>query len=60
DPAALYYSLHHRLSKVPDEATLFPGHLYSAEPMALMGQTRQQNHVFLPRTEEQWLTMFAG
>ena len=26
DPAALYHSLHHRLSKVPDEATLFPGH----------------------------------
>ena len=60
DPAALYHSLHHRLSKVPDEATLFPGHLYSPEPMALMGQTRQQNYVFLPRSEEQWLTMFAG
>lgn len=60
DPVALYHSLHHRLSKVPDEATLFPGHLYSPEPMALMGHTRQQNHVFLPRTEEQWLTMFAG
>ena len=60
DPAALYDSLHNRLSKVPDEATLFPGHLYSPEPMALMGQTRQQNYVFLPRSEEQWLTMFAG
>ena len=60
DPAALYDSLHNRLSKVPDEATLFPGHLYSSEPMALMGQTRQQNYVFLPRSEEQWLTMFAG
>ena len=60
DPAALYDSLHNRLSKVPDEATLFPGHLYSPEPMALMGQTRQQNYVFLPSSEEQWLTMFAG
>ena len=60
DPAALYDSLHNRLSKVPDEATLFPGHLYSPEPSAQMGQTRQQNYVFLPRTEEQWLTMFAG
>ena len=60
DPAALYDSLHNLLSKVPDEATLFPGHLYSPEPMALMGQTRQQNYVFLPRSEEQWLTMFAG
>jgi len=60
DPAALYDSLHNRLSKVPDEATLFPGHLYSPEPSAQMGYTRQQNYVFLPRTEEQWLTMFAG
>jgi len=60
DPAALYESLHNRLSKVPDEATLFPGHLYSPEPSAQMGHTRQQNYVFLPRTEEQWLTMFAG
>ena len=60
DPAALYDSLHNRLSKVPDEATLFPGHLYSPEPSAQMGHTRQQNYVFLPRTEEQWLTMFAG
>tara|TARA_B100001123_G_C15243747_1_gene1000068 strand:+ start:101 stop:823 length:723 start_codon:yes stop_codon:yes gene_type:complete len=60
DPVALYHSLHHRLSKVPDEATLFPGHLYSPEPMALMGHTRQHNFVFLPRSEEQWLTMFAG
>ncbi len=60
DPAALYDSLHNRLSKVPDEATLFPGHLYSPEPSAQMGHTREQNYVFLPRTEEQWLTMFAG
>ncbi len=60
DPAALYDSLNNRLSKVPDEATLFPGHLYSPEPSAQMGHTRQQNYVFLPRTEEQWLTMFAG
>jgi len=60
DPAALYDSLHNRLSKVPDEATLFPGHLYSPEPSAQMGDTRKQNYVFLPRTEEQWLTMFAG
>ena len=29
DPVALYESLHHRLAKVPDEAVLFPGHLYS-------------------------------
>lgn len=59
DPAALYHSLHDRLSKVPDNAILFPGHLYSAEPSASMGDTRKWNFVFAPRTEAEWLRMFA-
>jgi glyoxylase-like metal-dependent hydrolase (beta-lactamase superfamily II) len=60
DPAALYESLHYRLAKVPDEAVLFPGHLYSPEPSAPMGDTRRNNFVFMPRSEEQWLTMFGN
>ena len=60
DPVALYESLHHRLAKVPDEAVLIPGHLYSREPSALMGDTRRNNFVFMPRSEEQWLTMFGN
>lgn len=60
DPAALYDSLHNRLARVPDDALLYPGHLYSAEPSALMGETRQTNFVFTPRSEEQWLTMFGN
>ena len=60
DPRALYESLTQKLAKVPDDATLFPGHLYSAEPSASMGDTRQWNFVFKPKTEEQWLAMFGG
>jgi glyoxylase-like metal-dependent hydrolase (beta-lactamase superfamily II) len=60
DPRALYESLTQKLAKVPDDATLFPGHLYSAEPSASMGETRQWNFVFKPKTEEQWLAMFGG
>lgn len=59
DPVALYHSLHERLAKVPDTALLFPGHLYSAEPSASMGDTRKWNFVFAPRTEAEWLRMFA-
>ncbi len=59
DPAALYDSLHHRLAKVPDEAVLYPGHLYSPQPSAPMGDTRRDNFVFMPRSEEQWLAMFG-
>ncbi len=59
DPAAMYRSLHDTLAKVPDSAVLFPGHRYSFEPSATMGQTRQMNYVFKPRSEAQWLMMFG-
>jgi glyoxylase-like metal-dependent hydrolase (beta-lactamase superfamily II) len=59
DPAALYESLTTTLAKVPDSATLFPGHLYSMDPSATMGQTRELNFVFRPQTQEQWLRMFG-
>ena len=54
-----HHSLHHRLSRVPDEAVLYPGHLYSPQPSAPMGETRRDNFVFKPRSEEQWLAMFG-
>ena len=59
DPTALYESLTQRLAKVPDDAVLFPGHLYSAEPSATMGETRKWNYVFKPRSAEAWLAMFG-
>jgi glyoxylase-like metal-dependent hydrolase (beta-lactamase superfamily II) len=60
DPVALYESLTQKLSKVPDDSILFPGHLYSADPCASMGETRQTNFVFRPKTPEQWLAMFGA
>jgi glyoxylase-like metal-dependent hydrolase (beta-lactamase superfamily II) len=60
DPREMYYSLTQRLSKVPDDAMLFPGHQYSPAPSAPMGDTRRTNYVFRPRSEEQWLAMFGG
>ncbi len=59
DPAALYDSLTTKLSKIPDHAVLFPGHLYSAEPSQSMEDTRKWNYVFTPRSEQQWLAMFG-
>lgn len=59
DPEELYHSLHDRLGKVPDEAILFPGHLYSPEPWKQMGETRQSNVVYKPKSLEQWLMMFG-
>jgi glyoxylase-like metal-dependent hydrolase (beta-lactamase superfamily II) len=60
DPAALYESLTQKLAKVPDDAVLFPGHLYSAEGSASMGDTRRLNFVFAPRSAAEWLQMFGG
>jgi glyoxylase-like metal-dependent hydrolase (beta-lactamase superfamily II) len=59
DAAQLYESINTKLAKVPDDAILFPGHLYSAEPSATMGETRKWNYVFKPKTQEQWLAMFG-
>jgi glyoxylase-like metal-dependent hydrolase (beta-lactamase superfamily II) len=59
DPRQLYQSLTQRLARVPDDAVLFPGHLYSEEPSATMAQTRKQNFVFKPKTEQEWLAMFG-
>lgn len=54
DPDAMYESLTQRLAAVPDSAVLYPGHLYSREPSATMGETRHRNHVFRIPTLEQW------
>lgn len=59
DPKKMYESLTQRLAKVPDDATLYPGHAYSPEPEARMGDTRRTNMVFKPRNEAEWLRMFG-
>jgi glyoxylase-like metal-dependent hydrolase (beta-lactamase superfamily II) len=59
DPEALYESLTHKLAVVPDDAVLYPGHLYSPAPSAPMGDVREHNYVFRPRTRDQWMMMFG-
>jgi glyoxylase-like metal-dependent hydrolase (beta-lactamase superfamily II) len=59
DAVQLYESLTQKLGKVPDDAILFPGHQYSAEPSASMGETRRWNSVFRPRNAQEWLAMFG-
>ena len=58
DPEALYESLQ-KLAAVPDDTVLYPGHMYSPEPYAPMGDVRRTNYVFRPRTREQWMMMFG-
>jgi glyoxylase-like metal-dependent hydrolase (beta-lactamase superfamily II) len=59
DPDQMYESLTQRLAKIPDDTILYPGHLYSPEPSATMGETRQRNYVFRIGSLDQW-RMFMG
>ncbi len=59
NPEDMYLSLTQRLAHVPDEAILYPGHLYSEKPSASMAETRRRNVVFRPDSLEQWMMMFA-
>ena len=60
DPEALYDSLTQKLAVVPDDTVLYPGHMYSPEPNAPLGDVRRTNVVFRPRTRDQWMTMFGN
>jgi glyoxylase-like metal-dependent hydrolase (beta-lactamase superfamily II) len=60
DPEQMYESLTTRLARFGDDTVLYPGHLYSPEPSATMGDTRRQNHVFRLRSPEQWMAMFGS
>lgn len=59
DPEAMYESLTTRLARIPDDTVLYPGHRYSPEPSATLGDTRRDNVVFRPRSPEAWLAMFG-
>ncbi len=59
DPDAMYESLTQRLATVPDDTVLYPGHLYSPEPFATMGETRARNYVFRINSLDQWRTMMG-
>ncbi len=60
DPEAMYESITQRLAAVPDDTVLYPGHLYSPEPSATMGDTRRRNYVFRFPTRDAWLSMFGA
>jgi glyoxylase-like metal-dependent hydrolase (beta-lactamase superfamily II) len=57
DPEQIYESLTKRLARIPDEAVLYPGHLYSPEPSASMGETRRRNYVLQIPTLQDWMRL---
>jgi glyoxylase-like metal-dependent hydrolase (beta-lactamase superfamily II) len=59
DPGEMYVSLHERLAGLPDETILFPGHFYSPEPFATLGEVRKNNFVLAPSSATEWLDAFS-
>lgn len=59
DPEAMYYSLNQTLRQLPDETLLYPGHLYSSDPVGTLGDQKQSNPYLRAANLEQFL-MFLG
>ena len=59
NPHEMYLSLQQRLADLPDETLLYPGHFYSPEPFATLGEVRAHNAVLAPRSAEEWMAVFA-
>lgn len=58
DVGQMYDSLS-RLATLPDDTVVLPGHRYSEPSAAHLGDVKQFNYVFKPKTKEAWLTMFG-
>jgi len=54
----MYDSLQ-KLSSLSDDVILCPGHRYSPEPTALLGELKRDNYVLQPRDKQQWMSMFG-
>ncbi|HEY2428089.1 MAG TPA: MBL fold metallo-hydrolase, partial [Acidimicrobiales bacterium] len=59
DPEAMYDSLH-RLTTLPDETVVYPGHHYSPASIGTLGAVKEVNYVFKPTSREQWLAAFGS
>jgi glyoxylase-like metal-dependent hydrolase (beta-lactamase superfamily II) len=59
DPEAMYYSLNRTLKELPDDTLVYPGHLYSSEPSASLGEQKRANPYLRVTSLEQFLS-FMG
>ena len=58
DPEQMYDSLQ-RWPRCPTTRSSIPGHRYSMPSSGSMEAIKEQNYVFRPSGQEQWLTMFG-
>jgi glyoxylase-like metal-dependent hydrolase (beta-lactamase superfamily II) len=58
DPEAMYESLQ-RLTALPDDLAVYPGHRYSTASSATIEAVKEINGVLKPPTKQAWLDAFA-
>jgi glyoxylase-like metal-dependent hydrolase (beta-lactamase superfamily II) len=59
DPEAMYHSLNGTLEALPDDTLVYPGHLYSSEPSATLGEQKRANPYLRVASLEHFLS-FMG
>jgi len=59
DPEEMYRSLTDRLSKLPDDVLLYPGHDYGGRPTSTLGEERKTNYCLKVPTLEDWLRLMG-
>ena len=58
DAGRIYDSVVHRLFTLPDEVLVFPGHDVHGRTVSTIGEERQRNPFFLPRSRDAFMTAF--
>lgn len=59
DPEQMYRSLTERLTRLPNEVILYPGHDYGRKPNSTLGEERQNNTYLRVPTLEDWLRLMG-
>lgn len=59
NPEQMYESLQ-LLGKLDDDVIIYPGHQYSIPKCMSMGEVRNTNYVFKPKTKDAWMQWFGG
>jgi glyoxylase-like metal-dependent hydrolase (beta-lactamase superfamily II) len=59
NPEQMFESLQ-LLGKLDEDVIVYPGHQYSIPKCMSMGEVRNTNYVFKPKTKDAWMQWFGG
>ncbi|MEM0272890.1 MAG: MBL fold metallo-hydrolase, partial [Thermoprotei archaeon] len=55
----MYHTLFDKLSRLPDDTIVYPGHNYGATPYTTIGYEKKNNYVLKPRSLQEFLEFMA-